>query len=169
MKSLLMGLVFTAFLGGCATRPNVNIAAPFDETSTSAQLRPGSNSIKGSALFRQQGGGVVTCAGFPIHLFPATSYSRERIAAIYGSAEGGLSPVYAPQPIFNPDPAAYKTLIKETRCDAQGFFKFENLADGDYYIQSGIAWRVGYAVQGGTITSPVTVKNSEIKDIVLAR
>lgn len=80
-----------------------------------------------------------------------------------------MSPVYKPQPVFQPDPPVYKTMIKETRCDAQGFFKIENLADGEYFVQSGIAWQVGYATQGGTIVALVKVQGAETKEVVLAR
>jgi hypothetical protein len=169
MKSFVGSCLFLIFITGCATRPNITISVPFDEIATKEQLRDGTNTIKGSALIRQMGGGVVTCAGFPVSLFPSTAYSRTRITAIYGTAEGGLVPIYQPTPVFQPDPPVYRTLMKQTRCDSQGFFKFDNVADGDYYLTTGIVWKIGYVDQGGGLTTPVTVKNGEVKEVVLAR
>lgn len=170
MLKAACAIAVAALVSGCVTRPNVTISEPYDEAATLAQMGEGTNSIKGSALFRQQGGGVVTCAGFPVAVFPATPYSRARMTAIYGSPSGGLSPVVgAVEPVFNPDPPGYVKALRETRCDAQGFFRFDKMKSGEYYVISRILWMAGYARQGGVMSSLVTVKDGEVADVVLAR
>ena len=122
-------------LASCAA-PNqtkvVSIQAPFDEVQAQDSLKPGNGRIEGSAFMRQQGGGVVTCAGSRVHLIPDRQYARERLAHIYGSAHlYGSSEVTQFQNKgvfgFQPDPPSYKTLQRTTTCDAQGNFVFDKV------------------------------------------
>jgi hypothetical protein len=174
MEKILMPLAAVAvcvLLAGCAApRPTVKVTAVFEEAATAAQLQEGENTIKGSALMRQQGGGVVTCAGFPVTVFPATPYARERMRALYESESGGINPVVGHRnPIFDPNPQAYADLKRETTCDAQGFFKVDKLKDGDFYVITPIAWLAGGARQGGMLSALVKLKGGEVKEVVLAR
>lgn len=79
-KSLLIGSL--VLLASCAAPPP---PPPFDlQTQFSAQkhekfLREGDATIRGQGFLRQKGGGVVTCAGYPVQLIPATPYFREVI------------------------------------------------------------------------------------------
>jgi len=167
LPSLLAALA----LAGCAAmpRPQVTISAPFDEAAAAEQMQDGDGSVKGSALVRQQGGGVVTCAGFPVGIFPANPYSKARMTAIYGSERGGITRTPKEQsPQFTPDPPAYTALLRETRCDAQGFFRFDKLRDGDFYVIVPVIWKVGHSMQGGMLSTMVTVKRGETKEVVLA-
>lgn len=87
---------------------------------------------------------------------------------IFGKVDGGVNSMAIPlNPTFSPDVDAYKVLQKTTRCDAQGFFKFEKLADGEYYVTAEVIWKVAYEMQGGVIAMLVNVKGGETKDIVL--
>lgn len=116
---------------------------------------------------RQQGGGVVTCAGFPVQMFPATPYAKARMTAIYGSELGGyIRPSQAQT--FVPNPPAYQSLTRTSRCDAQGFFKFEKLKDGDFYVIAPVVWVISNVTQGGMLSTLVRVKDGEPKEIVLA-
>jgi hypothetical protein len=54
-------------------------------------------------------------------------------------------------------------------CDAQGFFKYENLLDGEYYVVTDIQWAANrYVLEGGYLMLRVSVKGAEIKEVVLA-
>jgi hypothetical protein len=37
---------------------------------------------------------------------------------------------------FVPDVAEYTSLVRVTRCDAQGNFAFDKVADGEFYVQN---------------------------------
>jgi hypothetical protein len=64
----------------------------------------------------------------------------------------------------------YERLLKKTRCNAQGFFAFDSLADGDYYIVTHILWYVGRgAPQGGSLMKKANVSGGEIKEVVVTR
>lgn len=156
-------------LSGCvvvpAERPPIQLSATFDAGQAEKLLAPGSNAVQGSAFMRQRGGGVVTCAGSPVYLLPATAYAQERIAALYGSADGGVSTWDF---TFNPDPPAYRTLTRATTCDAQGHFQFGQVADGDFYVQTKVVWEIGHTTQGGNMIKKVSLKNGTNATVVIS-
>lgn len=144
------------------------IAADFDAKQAQDMLRPGENSIRGSALIRQGGGGVVTCAGAKVSLIPATQYAIERTSGQFPAMyeERGFSRKIYLQ--FEPDVPAYAQMMRHTSCDAQGYFDFPNVADGTFYVRTAISWRVGGQEQGGLLVHRVTLKHNEKASIVLA-
>lgn len=162
-----------ATLSACANlpqeKPVVHITvATFDKSTTEKLVAEGKNTIKGSALIRQQGGGVVTCAGQKIMLTPATEYSSERISTIYGNKERGFISARTPPIYFQPNVPEYFELSRTTICDAQGYFKFEKVADGDFFVTGAIIWMVGYSKSGGNLMQRVSVSKGELKEIVLS-
>jgi hypothetical protein len=163
--------VFCASLAisGCVTMGKVvSLHSSFDAEEANRLLQPGKNSIRGSALIRQSGGGVVTCAGNQVELVPATLYAIERMQIIYrNDVRGYASPnMFSDRPV-PPDPR-YMNLTRKTICDAQGFFKFENVADGEFFVFSTIVWQVGSAYQGGHLMQRVSVQGGSTAEIVLA-
>lgn len=170
--ALLLTSIF--FLSGCALPPKkVTLKNKFNlEETKLAILSDGTNTVKGSALLRLNNGNIVTCAGRPIEIFPATAYARERIQAIHGPSEQGFKPSgLAYQAfIFDIDPPEYYKLNRATTCDAQGFFKFEKLPNGSFFIFTAIEWQIGpYEKTGGYLTQKVTVLNGETKEVVLSQ
>jgi hypothetical protein len=164
MKTLLLVLLFA--LSGCAARM-VTIAEPFDEQQARAMLAPGTNTITGSALMRQEGGGIVTCAGNEVFLIPATEYAKNRFHVIYGT--GKVLPVNRQRIEFPATPAAYLSTVRTTRCNAQGFFKFDNLRDGDFFVQTSVVWKAGaYLMQGGGLMERVVLRGGQTTDITMA-
>ncbi len=169
-------LVFAALasaLSGCAQVTTVPATKAFNAAEAEQAMRPGHNIIDGSALIRQNGGGVVTCAGQEVQLTPATDYANERMVIRYESMQQGYWPIGAPN-IINPprvpeepDPR-YLRFGKTTTCDAQGKFQFADLADGSFYVTTTIIWNVGYNAQGGYLMKRVDLKGgSSIERIVL--
>lgn len=143
------------------------VASEFDPAQARQLLQPGKNSIRGSALVRQGGGGVVTCAGGIVTLVPATLYADERmagVAKIY--REEGFSGVRDQK--FDPDDAAYAQIVRQTTCDALGFFEFENVADGAFYVQTDVSWKVNYKTQGGFLMQRVSLKGGSKTTVVLS-
>lgn len=157
-----------AILSGCVTPAKVEpykISVPFDEAQAKRQIADGVNIVKGSGFMRQRGGGVVTCAGADVYLVPATEYAKARVTRLYGSILGGVN--YRERVYFEPNPASYLELTKSTKCDAQGNFSFERVADGDFYVQTSVQWEVANSYQGGTILKSISVKNGQIETVIL--
>lgn len=168
--STVAALVFAVVAGGCATTPATIVTlGPFDRAQAAAMLEPGTNTIRGSALIRQQGGGVVTCAGRDIALVPATQYAQQRITALYGQAQQGYYPAWPARGVkFANEAPEYQQLTRATVCDAQGFFKFERVADGDFFVVTAVTWQARqYVVEGGALMQRVRVAGGEMREIVL--
>ena len=170
MKLFALGFIGLITLAGCAQQ--ITLVNQFDETEARKGLQAGKNAIKGSALIKQNNGGTVTCAGAGVRLIPVTAYSSERIFAYYKNTERGFyRMMFAPtgSPFTNDNPAYYQA-TKETTCDAQGFFKFDGLVDGDFYVTTIVRWSSGsgYSFEGGSLMRRVSLKGGETKEIVLA-
>lgn len=160
-------IALAAILAGCAvTKPPVALTTRFDVQQAQEMVRPGVNIISGSALIRQNGGGVVTCAGLPILLVPNTAYASERMSVIYRNAERGFVAV-SNGITFTPDDPAYMKNTRTTVCDAQGKFAFNDVADGRFFVLSNIVWNVG-GPQGGTVMQAVAVSGGQAREIVLS-
>lgn len=162
-----IALALAISLAGCAYQPPRPAVFPltqeFDATQAKRQILDGSNAIKGNAFMRQRGGGVVTCAGATVSLVPATAYAKERIDRIYGG-KASARPIDA---VFEPDPAEYKKLIRTTRCDAQGNFQFDRVADGEFFLTTAVIWNVSSQLQGGTVVQMITLANGQTLNTVL--
>ena len=164
-------------LSGClVVKPReVSLVSNYDADQAKKLLQKGSNTIEGSALMRQRNGGVVTCGGFSVSLFPRTAHASERIQHLYGNTTRGVRYWSAPKINFTPNLPQYLANAKEVICDAQGKFKFRNVADGTFYVTAAVAWEVPStspyvqpSQEGGYLMQQVTVSGGEIKEIVLA-
>ncbi len=166
LKRFTLAMTIASLLTGCAAQ-TVMVQAPFDAEQAAALVKPGVNIISGSALIRQNGGGVVTCAGLPILLVPKTAYASERIKAIYGNTQRGHNPAHRAIQ-FEPDVQSYGRLQRNTLCDAQGNFSFSDVADGSFYVIANITWNVGGSIQGGGLMQAVTVSGGASQEVVLS-
>ncbi len=168
MRLVLCLSLVALICSGCAqigTR-TVKLSNSFDPAEVS-HIHKTDNTVKGSAVIRTSGGRTVNSAGVEVHLLPVTPYASERITAIYGNSERG----YSTQKIkFDPPaPQAYSDSYRVAVGDAQGFFQFENVADGSYYVTTRIMWTPGkYISVGGALMQRVTVSGGETITIVLA-
>lgn len=162
-KILLMSFIL---LCSCAQKAQqVDLNTPFDVEQAETLLKNGKNTISGNAFLRKAGGGVVTCAGSEVYLIPATQYAKDRIFILYGDTNSGLS---NKQVVFVPYNAEYRKLEKTTICDSQGNFSFENTADGEFFVVTGVAWMADrYTPQGGSLMKKVNVSGGETKKIVI--
>lgn len=173
MKSKIAIAVLAAAVVGCAAPKSLRVInvdrALFDKAAVQKQLEKGNGTIKGSALIRQNGGGVVTCAGMEVSLTPAGEYAKQRIQQIYGNQERGsqsLTRIDYRVADTHPD---YASLRKTTICDAQGFFHFDNVAAGEFFVVSAISWQAAPNVTtGGVMMQKVKISGSETKEIVLS-
>ena len=158
-------------LAGCATMapaPVVyHVQAKFDQDQATRLVQDGKNTVKGSAFMRQRGGGVVTCAGNSVFLIPATAYAVERFQFLYGTTTSGTN-AHRKQFQFVPDPPGYMSTVKATKCDAQGAFIFEGVADGEFFVQTTVAWQVGSSLQGGNLMQRVRVEGGKATSLILS-
>ena len=174
--SRLATFIAVLALSGCASKPPQKIALQntFDGAEATRLLSPGTSTIKGSALMRQVGGGVVTCAGQDVRLVPATSYAKERMINLYGSIDKGTRSAFLLQTNSEPFESThpnYVGLQRVTTCDAQGFFKFEGVASGEFFVMSTITWKANPSsvfYEGGSMMRRVIVDTSEAKELVIA-
>lgn len=171
---LLLPLCFALVLFGCAKqKPETHVApGQFDARQAKNLLAKGPNTVQGTALMRKSNGDAVTCAGKKVGLIPLTAYSQERMAKLYGNSTKGVNPINPDGTLMNViegvDPE-YERLVLQTVCDRQGFFTFENVADGTFFAITGIGWKAGTNnAQGAGLMQRVTVSGGETKDILLA-
>ena len=169
LKKLSVVLVLLV-LASCVPNKTISMESDFDKSEAAYVKNKGENIIVGSGLIRKQSGGVVTCAGYDVELFPITKYSSEMMQKVYDNkAKGYLASFYTVQNLDT----SYHIYKKTTTCDAQGGFKFRSIADGDYYLNSTVKWTVfnpqlGEMPQGGNLMQRVSVYGGETKEIVLA-
>ena len=169
MQKLLTVTLSALVLAGCASNlRTVQLQQDFDVEAARRLAQPGINIVEGSALIRQQDGDVVTCAGLPVLLVPKTAYSEERMYALYGNTVKGFMSVDQTEIAFMPDHPGYSQHIKSVLCDAQGYFKFDDVADGDFYLVSKIVWQAGKHPQGGSLMQAVGVRAGQTEKVVLS-
>lgn len=166
---LLIGL-----LAGCSGQV-AHLQSRFDESKTREMLREGTASIHGSALWRQKGGGVVTCAGLRVEMVPATEYAAERMRAIFGNSVSGYHTVglFDSFPRFENTPAAYDSLVRASTCDAQGNFVFDRVGSYDFFLLTRVTWEVpvsrfSSSTEGGFLMRRVSVHEAEDVRVVLS-
>ncbi|MBK3332820.1 hypothetical protein GWK41_07035 [Persephonella atlantica] len=142
----------------------------FSPSDVSWFLKKGSNTIIGQAFIRTKSGDVITCAGYEVELIPYSKYAEKRMEYIYGNSTEGFVPIKKfPYNIrFFPEYREYENFKKKSVCDAAGVFKFKNLPDGKYYIVSLVYWET-YQPEGGFLMKKVSVKNGEIREVILSK
>lgn len=154
-----------ALLAGCGHR-QVALTAPFDQAAAKKMLEPGPNTVRGSGLIRKLNGGVVTCAGGTVFLMPRTDAAKEWATTLYGSVEGGAFPATG-RVTFKPQPGFFET-ARSTTCDAQGFFTFDKVADGDFLVFTRITWRTVDSLEGGSVMRAVHLAGGATVTVTLA-
>ena len=139
-----------------ATRQPVQIKTTFDPLEHNVYTQPGESSIKGQGFLRQQGGGVVTCAGSEVLLMPVTSYFREVVMHFRAGN--------TPQIAKNIDQIAAR---KRGQCDAQGNFSFSQLPAGSWFVMTQVNWVVSSNEQGGRLIREVYLSKNETIQVLL--
>lgn len=178
MKKFL-GIALLTGLAGCVTmQPKTveyKITSEFNSEFARNQIANGSGEINGTAFLRQKGGGVVTCAGGNVYLFPVTDYASDRVFHLYGGVPSinnvvsqNMRTVQNRKPLFVPDPPEYKEYSKTTKCDANGEFKFSQVKDGEYFINTSVVWQV-QTYQGGLLLARTKVENGKSPRIIMTR
>lgn len=153
-------------LAACAPTVMQVPLTPDDMELAAAMLQTGTSTIRGSALLRQRGGGVVTCAGNDVFLIPATDSASRELRRIFGSDQGyvprgGDASLGGGTLVAPPEPN------RRAACNAQGFFSFDGVRPGRWYLMTIVTWTVGDQYQGGTLLGMAEVSEGGEIEVVL--
>lgn len=123
-------VLLAGMLSGCASMGKpVVLNASFDPAAAAVVNAPGKASVSGQAFVRQNNGRLLRAVGTDIYLIPRTAYSDERIAALYGDGKQLRWGANVPEA----DPL-FEHYMRKTVASSGGSFKFDRVADGEYYI-----------------------------------
>jgi hypothetical protein len=163
---LTWAVVVAMTLAGCAPKVMQVALVPTDVELATRRLEPGTGTIKGSALMRQRGGAVVTCAGNDVFLIPATDSGSRELRRIFGSEgyvrRGGDSTMGGGTLVAPPQPH------RRGMCNAQGFFTFDRVKPGTWYVMTVVVWLAGDSYQGGTLLGTAHLVEGGEAEIVLS-
>lgn len=153
-------LTIVILVAGCAqARPVKPINAKFDPEEYRDYQGIGPGTLIGQGFLRQQGGGVVTCAGSKVLLFPATAFTREVVQIFVTGGQPDASSLTG---------VRAEGAMREPMCDAQGNFKFETLAATQWIVMTEVKWTIGYQQQGGAIGKEIAVLPSGETRVLLS-
>lgn len=114
--------------------------------------RAGDAAVRGQALWRQDGGGLITCAGDEVYMFPVSEYAQHQLQQLK----------YGDRLDLSRQPGFHKQL-----CDAQGNFSFRDLGAGDWYVVSRFVWYENYKPQGGWLVTTVDLAPGERERVIV--
>ena len=163
---VLFSMFVVVLLSGCQSTPVYvyQTSSTYNPNEVLWSKLDGDSSVSGSAFIRQKGGGIVSCAGFEVGLFPQSSYADERLSYIYSNLNKGFN---INRSIDSSD-HRYLDDSRKTICGVDGKFKFTNLPNGVYYIVTKVAWQVGYSNQGASLFQKVDLTSGGNLEVVLS-
>jgi len=153
-------VLICAGLASCVSAPK--ISSSFNPSDAAFIHQQGKGAIKGQAFLRRNDGIVVYAAGSDVVLIPKTTYSTERINALYGS---GKINYYIPSP---ESPPGFESATRQTKANGEGRFEFPNLADGDYYVVTKVTWMAGNMPQGGALMERAQIRAGATAEIIMS-
>lgn len=145
-------------LTGCVAPAPALVLKPITDAEIAPYRAARTAWVTGQAFLRQQGGGVVTCAGSSIFLMPNIAATRQMLADMKAGARG--------QGGMKLDTKLRGTGAEGT-CNAQGNFRLGPVAPGRYILLTEVSWTVGYARQGGVLRRDVSVKDGETIEVMM--
>jgi hypothetical protein len=138
MKAFSLGLLLLAASQcGAFGQMVYHMNTPYRDEDFLGWAGPGSASLQGQAFLKTRGGDVRTCAGNPVYLLPANAYTQEMTEA----EDRGVSGIDAD--------IRLRSLIRASRCDAQGNFAFTAVPAGLWYVVATVVWEVPHVPQPG--------------------
>ena len=138
------------------------LLAIYDPAEYAPYARAETGVVEGQAFLVQRAGGVVVGAGRDVYLAPVTSLSTE----VYERWIIGYQRL-------EPTDAPVQQFTQTTKGDAEGRFRFEGLAPGDYYLWCTIQWQVPDGnitrTEGGIAHAEVSVRDGQTSRAVVTR
>ena len=163
---VIFSMLVVVLLSGCQSTPTYvyQTSGTYNPDEVSWSKLDGDSSVSGSAFIRQRNGGIVSCAGFEVELFPQSSYADERLSYLYSNLNKGFNTSRA----IDTGDHRYLADGRKTICGVDGKFKFTNLPNGVYYIITQVAWQVGYSTQGARLFQKVDLTSGGNLEVVLS-
>ena len=161
-----------AALAACASptapsAPEGETPARFDPEEVAYFYEAGPASIDGQAVMRRDDGAVQPCQG-AVTLKPGGAFSEQHMRETWGNAESANHNINAHEAIIvTPELEAYFEVKRHTTCDAEGRFRFEGLANGDYFVLTTVQWWDGEYLQGGQLMRRVRIRNGQSQQILM--
>lgn len=126
-----------AALAACAPTPapgpimgGGGLSSSFSAADFAWSAQAGSAAIEGRAAY----GPGYSCAG-SVGLTPETPYTRHRFLNLYGSLDRAALPASEVRARSVGEASAdYRGYVRDTTCDAQGRFRFDDLPQGGWFI-----------------------------------
>lgn len=142
-------------------------ARPIPAYAAPSPARAAGNQIEGRGLLTREGQ-TRTCAGQEARIIPADRDADAFLRQAFGPSRKGLilSTQWSGMPFRGAPPV--------TLCDDQGYFRFSNVPDGDYYLAVVVSFEVpssrgAYLEQrGGTIVAPVSLSGGGVTSVIVA-
>jgi hypothetical protein len=160
-----MAAIALGVLVGCVRTETMT--STFDASEAAFIEQAGTSTIHGQAFLKTVGGEVRYGAGNQIILIPQTAYARERIAKLYGQSKcnaGGVK--------FDSDDPSYMRMVRQTKANGEGRFKFENIAAGSYFVVTQLTWGVpgqyGVSTTGCNLYEQVSVRPGETVEVLIS-
>lgn len=143
-----LSLLALLLVAACSQQPPRQALPPFDASAARRALLEGSSTLSGRVMMRLSSGGVLSCANGRVRLIPATAYAEAWVNQTYRADPSDVPTpegvYYLPSTDRPVEPAldpSFLSMTHETPCDRDGFFRFDRLADGDYYLEATLHWQ----------------------------
>lgn len=143
------------------------LSAAFEPLPARYVLDKGTNEISGQVAVISSSGYNRTCEDSGVFLFPVTPYWTAWAHRTFGN--GGQ--IYAPRVAIQNvsiDRNAWK-FARHSDCDGNGRFRFEELADGRYYVFSTVFWLMRWQQNGYGFMREVDVHQGQKASIPLIK
>ena len=165
--SMIVVGVFVVVVWGRSPAP-VEVVSAFDAREAAYIHDTGANVVEGRVFVRLWTGEEVPCRDKPVLLVPRTAFSEERIEYLYGGTrEPGLRRhLKSSRKLEAPD-SRYREYMRQAPCEGAGTFRFEDVADGAYFVIGGAAWKETVGWVSISMMQPVDVEGGELVKMVL--
>ena len=161
VAGVVAALLCVALMGCASVGAPAAMTERFDPAAAAFINAQGKASVSGQAFVRQDDGKLLRAVGTNVYLNPRTPYADERVAAIYGTGDKQKWGARVP----DADPL-YEKSMRKTVASSSGSFRFDHLADGNYYVVAMIFQPGGLAFEF-PILERITVKGGQSVRIVM--
>ena len=126
-----LSYLWIGLISALISMPAMAKKVPFADADFSAFAGDGPATLDGEAFLRLQTGNIKTCAGATVLLAPATEYDIHVAKSLIFNLDQALKQA---------GPAA--KYWRETECDAEGKFSFEDIPVGDWIVITDVSFSV---------------------------
>jgi len=136
LLTLIAIAIFTFFTILLWDEPPIEIKSRFNNVEIDWINNAGNASLTGYAYIHWHNSNTENCNANEVSLVPVSSYSKERMNALYGNALRGEN--YKNR-ITEPS-AEYLLATRNTMCDFNGKFRFDNVPAGEWFLLTKVSY-----------------------------